>query len=128
MAQDWVQLQAEFDKSGGQREQEPIDVADALLKDYEAHMPPGTATTDRCKVATSSLPKSGWTRRLFGSAARAGRRHVIPRIPLRGVAVFAGWLLRDGFTSGEAPEDNHENQYCCFGELVHDDCRIVTGA
>ena len=46
-AQDWVQLQAEFDKSGGQREQEPIDAADALLKDYEAHMPPGTATTDR---------------------------------------------------------------------------------
>ena len=47
MAEDWVQLQAEFDKRGGQREQEPICVADALLKDYEAHMPPGTAPTDR---------------------------------------------------------------------------------
>lgn len=39
IAEDWVRLQSEFDKRGGQRAQEPICVADALLKDYEADMP-----------------------------------------------------------------------------------------
>ncbi len=40
MAEDWVQLQAEFDRTGGKREPEPICVADALLEDYAANMPP----------------------------------------------------------------------------------------
>ena len=44
MAEDWVQLQAEFDAQGGQREQEPICVADALLKDYEVYLPPEPVT------------------------------------------------------------------------------------
>ena len=46
MADDWVQLQSEFDKQGGRRAQEPICVADALLRDYEAHLPPEVESTD----------------------------------------------------------------------------------
>lgn len=40
MAEDWIQLQDEFDRTGGKRDSEPICVADALLKDYAANMPP----------------------------------------------------------------------------------------
>lgn len=39
MAEDWIQLQDEFDRTGGKRDSEPICVADALLKNYAANMP-----------------------------------------------------------------------------------------
>ena len=57
MAEDWVQLQVEFDKRGGKREQEPICVADALLKNYKARLPPEIEQADHSNVAASSRPK-----------------------------------------------------------------------
>jgi len=35
MAEEWVEIQTEFDRRGGVREPEPICVADAILNDYE---------------------------------------------------------------------------------------------
>jgi Fe-S-cluster containining protein len=39
IARQWTELQSEFDSACGRRAPEPINVADALLGDYESHIP-----------------------------------------------------------------------------------------
>ena len=39
LAEDWDRVQSDYDRDGGERDELPISVAHAILKDYEDHLP-----------------------------------------------------------------------------------------